>query len=73
VGREAAGGLRRDAVLTLDHRHNARPRRQPVRGVRQLAVRHRRHLRLRGWFPSPLPLSLSTPKNVLTIFGRRWI
>ena len=42
-------------------------------GVRQLAVRHRRRLRLRGWFPSPLPLSLSTPKNALTIFGRRWI
>jgi hypothetical protein len=63
VGREAAGGLRRDTVLALGHRHSARCRRWPVGGVRQLVVRHRRRLRLRGWFPSPLPLSLSTPKT----------
>jgi hypothetical protein len=53
VGREAAGGLRRDAVLALGHRHRARRRRRPAGGVRQLSVRHRRRLRLRGGFPSP--------------------
>jgi hypothetical protein len=57
VGREAAGGLRRDAVLALGHRHRARRRRRAAGGVRQLAVRHHRRLRLRGWFPSPLPPS----------------
>jgi hypothetical protein len=56
VGRKAAGGLRRDVVLALGHRHSTRRRCWPAGGVRQLAIRHRRRLRLRGWFPSPLPL-----------------
>ena len=53
VGREAADRVRRDAVLALGHRHRARRRRRDAGGVRELALRHRRRLRLRGWFSLP--------------------
>jgi hypothetical protein len=50
VGREAVGGVGRDAVVTLGHRHRAHRRRRPEGGVCQFAFRHRRDLRLRGAF-----------------------